>query len=211
KWEGRLKAMTAAQVVELFTNTRKELAATREKLKEDETAFKQAVAAAAEMRAKLDGLKDTLLLRAEEQGQIEQQKGLAALGKQAGLDDAARDMTTTPPAETKKPEGERKPDPEKKAPPDTRSDMEKLTDTLAPLQQLLAARVRLLEEREEKTKDLLAALDDLEKKAAAHNATIVEARRLTLELTAAASDLKKRLGKGELRADKLPARVTQAL
>src|SRR5262249_12905193 len=67
------------------------------------------------------------------------------------------------------------------------------------------------DEREEKTRDLLTALDDLEKKATAYNTALAEARRLALQLNAAASDLKKRVGKGELPGDKIPAGVTDAL
>src|SRR5262249_22645582 len=211
KWEGRLRGMAAVQVAELFVSTRKNLTTRLQKLAEDEVAYKKAAAEAAEIRARLDVLKDTLLLRAEEQGQAEHQKLLSELRKEAGLDRATREVAPAPPADPKKPEGNRKPDPEKKSPPDTRTELEKLTEPLVGFQQLLAARVRWMEEREERTKELLAALDDVGKKAAAHNASLGEALLLALELSAAASDLKKRLGKGELTGDKVPEGVTEAL
>ncbi len=211
KWEGQLKGMNAAQVVELFLRGRQDLAAGLEKLKTDEAASKEAAASATETRAKLDGLKDTFLQRAEEQGQAEHQKILGELRKAAGLDRVARDAPPMTTGEPKKPEGDRKPEPEKKAPPDARPELEKLTDNLSTLQQLLAARVRVIEEREERKKELLTALDNLEKKTAAHNATLAEARRLALQLNSAATDLKKRLGKGELPGDKVPDGVTEAL
>src|SRR5262249_16322360 len=88
-------------------------------------------------------------------------------------------------------------------------ELEKKTDPLAAFQQLLAARARVLDEREETKRELLAALGDLEK-AAACNGTLAEARQLSLRLTATASDLKKRVGKGELAGDKVPDGVTEA-
>src|SRR5262249_17801365 len=102
-------------------------------------------------------------------------------------------------------------EPEKKTEQDKRSELDRAMDVLAVFQQRLAARVRVLDEQEEKTRDLLAALDDLEKKAGAYSAALAESRRLSLELTASATDLKKRVGKGELPGDKIPDGVTDAL
>src|SRR5262249_2032144 len=65
--------------------------------------------------------------------------------------------------------------------------------------------------QESRTKELLTALDDLEKKATVQNGSLAEARQLALQLTAAASDLKKRVGKGELPGALIPDGVTDAL
>src|SRR5205807_8653735 len=136
------------------------------------------------------------------------------LRKESGLDRSAPDAppaAPAPPADPKKPEPEKRPEPEKKPEPERRTELEKTTDSLAAFQQLLAARARVLDEREEKQRELLAALGDLRKAAAACNGTLAEARQLALRLTATESDLKKRVGKGELAGDKVPDGVTDAL
>jgi small-conductance mechanosensitive channel len=211
KWEEQLKGMTTAQVVETFTRTRQDLAAKDERLQSGQAEYKKASAGAAEVRAKLDGLKDPFLRQAEEQAQAERLKIAGELRKEAGLDRAAPNGPAAPPPDPKKPAADKPAEAEKKAEADKRTEVEKATDVLTGFQQLLAARARVLDEREEKTRDLLAALDDLEKKAGAYGAALAESRRLSLELTAAASDLKKRVGKGELPGDKIPDGVTDAL
>lgn len=214
KWEEQLKGMPAAQVAAAFTSTRKDLAAKLDKLASDEAAYRKASATVVETRARLDGLKDPFLRQAEEQGQAERLKIAGELRKEAGLDRAAADTSPaapSPPGDPKKPESEKKAEPEKKPEPDRRTELEKTTDSLAALQQLLAARARVLDEREEKTRELLAALGELGKAAEECNRTLAEARQLALRLTATASDLKKRVGKGELAGDKVPDGVTDAL
>jgi small-conductance mechanosensitive channel len=211
KWEEQLRGMTAAQVVEAFARTRQDLAAKLEKLAADESASRKAAAAVTETRAKLDGLKDPFLRRAEEQGQAERLKIAGELRKEAGLDRPAPDAPPAPPADPKQVEGEPRAGPEKKPEPDGRTEREKMTDALAGFQQLLAARVRVLDEREERTRELLAALEALEKEASAQNGTLGEARQLALQLTAAATGLKKRVGKGELPGNQVPDGVTDAL
>src|SRR5262249_31585306 len=105
----------------------------------------------------------------------------------------------------------KKADPDKKTPPDARGELEKVTDRLFAFQQLLAGRVRVLDEREAKTKELLAALDELDKRSASYAKALAGARLLGLKLNATAVDLKKRLGKGELAGDAIPEGVTSAL
>jgi small-conductance mechanosensitive channel len=210
KWEEQLKGMNAGQVAETFARIKQDLAAKGERLAPAQAEYKKAAAGVAEARAKLDGLKDPFLRQAEEQGQAERQKIAGELRKEAGLDRAAADVPGAPPPDPKKP-ADRPAESEKKAEPDKRTDLEKATEALAGFQQLLAARVRVLGEREDRTRDLLAALDDLEKKAGDQGAALAEARRLSLELNAAATDLKKRVGKGELAGDKIPDGVTDAL
>src|SRR5262249_47021191 len=129
-------------------------------------------------------------------GQAEKLKIVGELRKEAGLDRAARNGPSAPPADAKKAENGKKAETEKKPEPDKRTELAKMTDTLTSFQQLLAAWAQVQDERTEKTRDLLAALDELEKKAASYNGSLVEARQLALQLTAAATDLKKRVGKG---------------
>jgi small-conductance mechanosensitive channel len=211
KWEEQLKGMTAAQVAETFARIKQDLAARGEGLLSAQAAYKAAAAGVTEVRGKLDGLKDPFLRQAEEQGQAERLRITGELRKEAGLDRATPDAPGAPPSEPKKPAADKPAESAKKPEADRRTDLEKATDVLAGFQQLLAARVRVLDEREEKARNLLDALNDLEKKAKDYGAALAEARRLVLELTAAATDLKKRVGKGELAGDKIPDGVTDAL
>jgi small-conductance mechanosensitive channel len=205
QWEGRLKDMTVPQVVEAFTATRKELAEHLGKLKGEADRYGKATARVAEARARLDGLKDPFIRAAEEQGQAEKQKLLGELRKEAGLERAGKDAAPAPPAgEPKKPDDAAKPA------ADTRTELQKASDQLSAFQQLLAGRVRVLDERAAKAKELHAALDDLEKVAVAYSRTLAAARLLGLRLSATAVDLKKRLGKGDLQGD-VPEGVTDAL
>ncbi|MCC6420461.1 MAG: mechanosensitive ion channel [Gemmataceae bacterium] len=208
EWEGRLKGMTGPQIVETFAAARKGLADRLNKLKGEAEVYARADAAAAEARARLDALNDPFLRAAEEQGQAEKQKILGELRKEAGLERVAGAPAPTPP-----PAGDpRKPEPEKKpAPPDTRTELEKATERLTGFQQLLAGRVRVLDEREAKQKELLAALAALEQSAAAYSKALADARLLALRSSAAAVELKQRLGRGDLAADAVPEGVTDAL
>jgi small-conductance mechanosensitive channel len=215
KWEGRLKGMSGREIVAAFAETRKQLAGAQRKLKEDENAYKQPVAAVAEAKARLDAIKDPFLRTAEEQGQAEKQKLIAELRKEAGLDRTLRPEASASLAGGPKKAGLAK-DPE----PGSRSELEKIASQLAAFQQLLAGRVRVLDEQEVKKKELLARLDELEKKAAVYAKTIANARLLALQLNAIAVELKKRLGKGDLgdlgdqgdqAGDAFPEGVTEAL
>jgi small-conductance mechanosensitive channel len=212
--EDQLGKMAAPQLIEEFNTLRKELAAKAAVLKTEEDEFKRAVAAAADARAKFDALKDPLLRAAEEQGQAERQKLLAELRKEAGLDRTAPAVApVTPPAEPKKPDDkEKKPDDKEKKPePPPPPPLERVLIQLTAFQQQLAARARVLDEREEKARILLAALDNLDTKATAHSKTLADARLAALQLNAAAVDIKKRVGRTELEAAKIPEGVTEAL
>src|SRR5262245_16341695 len=198
--------MTAAQVVAAFTATRKELADRLGKLKGEADRYSKATAAVAEATARLDGLKDPFIRAAEEQGQAEKQKLIGELRKEAGLERAGKDKAPAPPTGDPK-----KPDPAGKPAADTRTELQKATDQLTAFQQLLAGRVRVLDERAAKAKELRVALDDLEKVAVAYSRTLAGARLLGLRLSATAVDLKKRLGKGDLQSNPIPEGVTEAL
>src|SRR5262249_9089818 len=161
------------QVVEAFTATRKELAEHLGKLKGEADRYGKATARVAEARARLDGLKDPFIRAAEEQGQAEKQKLLGELRKEAGLERAGKDAAPAPRAgEPKKPDDVAKPT------ADTRTELKKASDQLSAFQQLLAGRVRVLDERAAKAKELHAALDELEKVAVAYSRTLAAARLL---------------------------------
>jgi small-conductance mechanosensitive channel len=216
RFEDQLSKMPAAQVVEEFNKIRKDLAANATTLKTGEDAFRRAAAAAADARAKLEALKDPLLRAAEEQGQAERQKLLAELRKEAGLDRTAPAVApATPTAEPKKtdekkPEEKKTDEKEKKAEPPP-APLERVLTRLTAFQQQLAARARVLDEREEKAKVLLATLDDLDARAAAHSKTLADTRLAALRLNAAGVDIKKRVGRTELEAAKIPDGVTESL
>src|SRR5262245_38394005 len=190
--------MTAAQVVAAFTATRKELADRLGKLKGEAAKYGKATAAVAEATARLDGLKDPFIRAAEEQGQAEKQKLIGELRKEAGLERAGKDAAPAPPTgNPKKQDSAGKPekqDPAGKPVADTRTELKKGSDQLSAFQQLLAGRVRVLDERAAKAKELRAALDDLEKVAVAYSGTLAGARLLGLRLSATAVEFKKRLG-----------------
>jgi small-conductance mechanosensitive channel len=206
KWEGRLNRMTAREAVAAFTATSKELADRLGKLKLEADAYDKATVAAADATARLNGLKDPFLRAAEEQGQAEKHKLLGELRKAAGLERATREAA--PPAPAPEP---KKPNADGKQPPDTRTELARAAERLSAFQQLLAGRVRVVDERQAKTKDLLAALDGLDRAAAAYSKSLAAARLLALQRSATAVDLKKRLGKGELGRDAIPEGVADAL
>jgi small-conductance mechanosensitive channel len=206
KWEGRLKGLTSPQAVQTFTTTRKQLTQRLRKLQPEAEQYHKAALLAAEAKARLDGLKDPFLRAAEEQGQAEKQKLLAGLRKEAGLERGGGAAAPAVPAGTTKKAAAVHP-----SKPDARSELEKAADPLLTFQQLLAGRLRVLEEREARKADLLAALDQVNQRATAYGKTVAGARLLALELNATAVDLKKRLGKGDLSADQMPEGITEAL
>jgi small-conductance mechanosensitive channel len=206
KWEGRLKGLTVPQAVEAFTAKRKDLADHLGQLKAEADAYDKAAVTVTDATARLAGLKDSFLRVAEEQGQAEKRKLLGELRKEAGLERATRD--TVPAALGAEP---KKANPDAKPGPDTRTELDKAADRLAAFQQLVAGRVRVLAERQVKRKELLAALDALDRAAAAYGKTLGQARLLAVQLSESAVDLKKRLGKGDLRRDAIPEGVTDAL
>jgi small-conductance mechanosensitive channel len=214
RFEEQLGKMPTTQVVEEFNKLRKQLAGKIAALKTEETQYSQASLAATEARAKFEALKDPVLRAAEEQGQAEKQKILAELRKEAGLDrvtPVAAIAPVTAPTDSKKPDAKTSDEKEKKPEPPPLPPLEKLTAQLTALQQQLAARVRVLDEREEKTKALLAALDDLDARTTTYSRTLSDTMLTALQLNAAAVDIKKRVGRAELETTKIPEGVTESL
>ncbi|HUR53325.1 MAG TPA: mechanosensitive ion channel domain-containing protein [Gemmataceae bacterium] len=215
QWEGQLKGMTAAQVAEAFTKRRDELTGKTDALRSKDRAYEDARNVVHLTREKLDALKDPLLRAAEEQGQAEKQKITGEFRKEAGLERSAKDTPAAPEAKKVEPdkvaEPEKKTEVEKKPAASKVPESEKVAAELLTFQQLLAARVRVLDEREGKKAELLAALDDLEKKGTAYSKALTEARLLAQQLNATAAELKKRIGKGELPTDQAPEGITDAL
>jgi small-conductance mechanosensitive channel len=208
KWENQLKDMTGPQVIEAFNATRKELTDRLGKLKSAAAGYDSAGAVAAEAKIKLDGVRDPFLRTAEEQGQAEKQKLSAELRKEAGLERAVKDGAAVASAPT---ETAKKVDTDKKPPPDTRTELDKATDHVMAVQQLLAGRVRVVDEQAALKKKLLSAQSELEKKAKDYVRALADARLEALRLNAAAVDLKKRYGMGDISGDAIPDGITDAL
>ncbi len=82
--------------------------------------------------------------------------------------------------------------------------------TLFAAQQYLAARVRAGGERAEKATALVAALDELEKKAVAYSTTLDDARRMAGQLAAVAAEVARRVGRGDLDTAKVPEGLAEA-
>ncbi len=211
QWEEQFKATSVGSLVDMFAKTQAALAAKQESVVANQTRYQNAMAAVKATRAKLESVKDPVLRQAEEEGLPERIKITRELRKDAGLAPLAINPLPAPPAEPKQTDADKKDAPVKAPEADKRTDFEKMTDGLAAFQQVLAGRLRVLDERENKATDVLAALGDLEKKASAYNASLAEARQLALQLNAAAAELKKRVGKGQLAGNKVPAGVTAAL
>src|SRR5262249_11269988 len=145
KWEEQLKGKTAAQVAETFATIKQDLAARGDRLLVAQAEYKKAAASVAEVRAKLDGLRDPFLRQAEEQKQTERLKIIGELRKEAGLDRGASDTPGAAPPDAKQPAADKPAESEKKPETDKRTDLEKATDGLAGFQQLLATRARVLD------------------------------------------------------------------
>lgn len=211
RFEEQLGKISAAQAIEEFNKLHNGLANKATVLTADEKQYKDAAAATAEARLKFEVLKDPLLRAAEELGQTEKQKIRAELRKEAGLDRAVQIAPVNPLIEGKKPD-EKKPDEkEKKTEVVLPSPLERVTAQLASFQQQLAARDRVLDEREQKAKALLLALDELERTASTYSKTLADARLAALQLNAAAGEIKRRVGRNELEAAKIPLGVTDSL
>jgi small-conductance mechanosensitive channel len=213
RFEEQLGKLSTEQVVGEFNRLRKTLAGNAAALGAEEEAYRQAAAAVAEARTRLDALKDPLLRAAEDEGQAERQKILAELRKEAGLDRAAKDVAAPPAAPRKTETPDAKPDPDRKSKPPEAvpTPRARAAAELAGFQQQLAARARVLDEREEKAGALLAALEALEKKAGAFARTLTDTRQTALQLNAAAVGIKTRVGRGDLDAARIPEGVTEAL
>lgn len=217
EFEKTLRKMPATEVVAQFTTTAKALDEKLAALDKDRAAFATARATVAELRAKRAALKDPYLRVAEAEAQGEKGKLLAELNKYAGLDRAPRDGTSMgglmsmPGMEGMTPS--LTPEPKKD---EKEKGREKESEKLTPLslhgfQQLLATRVRTIEEQEEKDAATLQAMEVQQKVGTAYGQALGETRQLALKQFALAVDLKKRVGRGELKGADAPEGITAAL
>lgn len=98
---------------------------------------------------------------------------------------------------------------------------EKLPASLSPLeqaarklfaaQQQYSARVRTIEEREEKTRALVGMLDELEKKAVAYSTTLEATRQTAEQLAVVALEIDRRVGRGDLDPARAPLELAESL
>jgi|GEM_PF-3278544 len=98
---------------------------------------------------------------------------------------------------------------------------EKLPASLTPLEQAArklfaaqhqySARVRTIEEREEKTRALVGALDELEKKAVAYSTTLEATRQTAEQLAVVALEIDQRVGRGDLDPARVPLELAETI
>ncbi len=233
QWESQVKAIPTTQAVGEFTSTAQQLQAKLNALKPEEDAFEAALATMAEGKKKLAAINDLFLRLAEQQGAAERQRTLDDLRKEAGLEHAAGRRASSRPWRPRRPRRPRRlwrpaPRPgdvpagvkaadEKKVDPEAGharprfTGIEVATQSLQEFQQLVAGRVRVLDEQDARQRDLLANLNDLEQKTNSYVRTLTKARQLATREHLTAIDLKLRVGRGDLAADAIPDGVTASL
>jgi hypothetical protein len=208
--EARLSKMAAKDAVATFTRTAAELKDAVAKVEPLKAAYRKASAAIAELQTKRDALKDPFVREAEEVVRPQRQQILAELRKEAGVSgDKVRpaEPPVAPPKKDEPPEAAGTPGPIVTPP----TEMEKAQATARAFQQRLGSRDRVMAQREELKKELLAGLGELAKHTDAYAAALNHARQLARQQYATAVNLKKRVGREELAGKDLPAGVTEAL
>jgi small-conductance mechanosensitive channel len=90
------------------------------------------------------------------------------------------------------------------AKPEPATALERTERTLTDFRDQLAAHIRAIATREEHATQLIAALDELEKRATAYSTTLEDARRGALQIAAFASEVEQRFGRGDFEASKVP-------
>jgi small-conductance mechanosensitive channel len=210
--EARLSKMSAKDAVESFTKTADQLKEALKKLEPEQQAYRKALAAVSELQTKHDALRDPFVREAEELVRPQRQQVLAELRKEAAINGNNGKAPAQPPAA---------PAPKKEEPPkaaDTPgpivvppTEIEKALVPLRALQQRLGSQDRVVEERAQLKKELLAALALLQKQAEGYAAALNLARQLARQGYATAVNLKKRVGREELASKDLPAGINGAL
>src|SRR5262249_35036348 len=198
-----------------FTKTAGELKEALEKLEPEQKACRQASATVAELQSKRDALKDPFLREAEELVGPQRQTILAELRKEAGPlngNGNGKPAAAAPPAPEPKKEVPKAPEATTPAPfVPAPTEVEKAITNLRAFQQRIGGRDRVMEERAQMKKDLLAALDKLKQQVENCSRALNLARQLARQQHATAVNLKKRVGREELAGKDLPPGVTQAL
>lgn len=221
QFEKELRKKNAAEAIAEFNRVHQLLQQKQPELDRQAETFKKAQEAVDTLRKKRETLKDPFVRIAEVESQAEKQKLLDELKKHAGLDRAPRDGSTMGTMMSMPVEGPGMNSPEPKA--------GKAKDGSAPgkekgkepgkadpgsvvgFQQVLATRVRVAEEQQEKDQELRKALQEELQVAERRAAVLGEVRELALQRYAVAVDLKKRLGRGEVKGEDIPDGILLAL
>lgn len=212
--EARLSKMSGRDAVDSFVRSAAELKDALTRLEPEKLAYGKARAAVTELQTKRDALKDPFVREAEELVRPQRQKVLAELRKEAGLNGTDGKpppqplvATLTPPKKEEMPKAADTPGPAVVPP----SRIEKALLQLRAVQQRLGSQDRVVEEREQSKKELLAALTELQKQIETYGKALNLARQLARQGHATAVNLKKRVGREELAGKDLPAGITEAL
>ena len=172
--------MPARDAVDSFTKNAAELKEALTKLEPDKLAYRKALAVVTELQAKCDALKDPFVREAEELVRPQRQKILAELRKEAALNGNNGKPLAQPPAVAPPPKKEETPKaadiPGPTVVPPSR--IEKALLQLRAFQQRLGSRDRVVEEREQLKKELLAALAELQQHIEGYGRDLNLARQL---------------------------------
>lgn len=187
-----LKDLAAQQVVERFQETSQRLRANAQTMEDAREAFKSAKAQTEEEQLKFESLTDPLLRSVQHEATAEELNIIKKLYAFAELE---------LPAELKAAEPTQ----------DTDNDVEGEADDTEHYQNLLATRVRIIEEREAQQNNLKTALSDYKLKIEVYEEALAEADTLLQQQYANSVELKKRIGRGQLPDEAIPDGVTKAL
>jgi small-conductance mechanosensitive channel len=172
---------------------------------------------------KYEDLKDPFLRAAEDAGEPEKAKVLGELRKEAGLERAAPDAAAAASAAATPASAPRTGDSGSlqaslegpaagaAAAVARPTPLQKAVSSLQDFQQLISGRLRVLDDQAAVGKDVVGAIGMLEKAEGGYQSALADARQAELMVHVVAIDLKKRVGRGELTGDQLPAGVADAL
>jgi hypothetical protein len=220
-WEGQIKGMKADQAVAAFADSSKALTQNLAGVEQQHKEYESWLGKVTNLLTKFEELKDPFLRAAEDAGQAEKAKILGELRKEAGLERAAPDAATAASAAAT-PASAPKADAVPQATPagapaapgavgTKPAPLQKAIQSLQDFQQLISGRLRVLDDRDAVGKDVVAAIAALDKADHGYEGALAEARQAELKVHVVAIDLKKRVGRGDLTGDQLPAGVADAL
>jgi hypothetical protein len=200
--EARLKTLDDQQLVQYFIDTQKMVQEQAQNKQAQMDKLKQAQQQVDTARNQMQGIKDSLIHLAEQQAAPEKANILQALHKLAGLPlPPAQAVAQNVPATE---EGETQTILE-------RDDAKKDPVKLNRYENRLAARLRTMQEHQQKRGELLKAFNALQQVLQEQVAYFTDARQKRFDLYAAAVELRKRLGQGSLARDSIPDGVIDAL
>lgn len=192
EWAVQLKDLTAEQVVARFQETAEGHSANQQNLIEARKTFVGAKEVVEEEQLHFDSLTDPLLRSAQLDAAPERTSIIKKLYTFAELE-APADLAATEAEAT------------------SGDDAQAGPTSVEQYQNLLATRERIIEERDEQKGKLKAALQDFKAKIEAYEKLLSDSDILLQQQYINAIELKKRIGRGQLSSDEIPAGITDAL